>query len=61
MLGMNGGDKKQPTVVYRTAPVAVTKAQPVPVKEEPSFTVIRDGKISKQESPTPSKDASKDQ
>jgi hypothetical protein len=47
--------------VYRAAPVNVTKAVPVPVKEEPTFTVIRDGKISKQESPTPAKDSSKDQ
>src|SRR6185369_1596468 len=59
VMGMNS-DKK-PAVVYRAAPVNVTKAEPVPVKEEPTFTVIRDGKISKQESPTPAKDSSKDQ
>jgi pilus assembly protein CpaB len=61
VMGMGGNtDNKKPTVVYR--PVTVTKSEPAPVKEEqPSFTVIRDGKISKQEQPTPSKDASKDQ
>jgi pilus assembly protein CpaB len=62
VMGMTS-DKK-PTVVYRQAPVAVTKAEPVPVKEEqPTFTVIRNGKIEKQESPTPAgaKDSSKDQ
>jgi hypothetical protein len=32
----------------------VTKKEPVPVDN--TFTVIRDGKIMKQESPTPDKD-----
>jgi pilus assembly protein CpaB len=59
VMGLRSEEKKP---VYRAAPVTVTKAEPVPVKEEPSFTVIRDGKISKQESPTPAgaKDSSKD-
>lgn len=53
VMGLKSEDKKP---AYRPAPVktSVTTAEPVPV--EPSFTVIRDGKISKQESPTKTKD-----
>jgi pilus assembly protein CpaB len=49
VMGMNREDKK-PAYRPATEKTAVTTAAPVPV--EPSFTVIRDGKISKQESPT---------
>lgn len=56
IMGMRS-DKPAEKVVYRQAPVRVTAAQPVAVKEEqPTFTVIRNGKIEKQESPTPAKD-----
>jgi len=50
VLGLNSNDKK---VVYRPVPTktAVTTNEPV-VVPPPSFTIIRDGKISKQESPT---------
>ena len=56
VMGMKS-DKPDTKVVYRQAPVKVTAAEPVPVKEEqPTFTVIRNGKIEKQESPVPAKD-----
>jgi pilus assembly protein CpaB len=55
VMGMKS-DTPDRKVVYRNAPVTVTKAEPVPVKEEqPTFTVIRNGRIEKQESPTPAK------
>jgi pilus assembly protein CpaB len=38
----------------------VTAKEPVKVAETPTFTVIKDGKITKQESPTTDKDQSKD-
>jgi pilus assembly protein CpaB len=50
VMGLNTAPDKKP--VYRpVATTNVTKAEPVPVPD-PGFTVIRDGKISKQESPT---------
>lgn len=56
VMGMKS-DKPDTKVVYRQAPVKVTAAEPVAVKEEqPTFTIIRNGKIEKQESPTPAKD-----
>lgn len=55
VMGMKS-DKSDTKVVYRQAPVKVTAAEPVQVKEEqPTFTIIRNGKIEKQESPTPAK------
>lgn len=55
VLGMNNEKK----VVYRPVRTTVTKKDPVPV-ESNTFTVIRDGKIMKQESPTSQKEQSQD-
>ena len=56
VMGMKS-DKPEKVVYRQAAPVKVTAAEPVPVKkEEPSFTVIRNGKIEKQDSPTTAKD-----
>jgi pilus assembly protein CpaB len=48
LLGLTNSDKK---AVYHATHTAVTSKEPVPV-EQSSFTIIRDGKITKQESPT---------
>jgi len=48
VLGLASNEKK---TTYRPVKTAVTEKQPVPV-EPNTFTIIRDGKITKQESPT---------
>ena len=58
VLGLGSTEKK---TVYRPAPVRteVTTKEPVPV-EPSTFTVIRDGKITKQESPNDEKVSKRD-
>jgi hypothetical protein len=53
VLGLASQKKAAPRPVRTT--VTAKEPVPVPVAETPSFTVIRDGKISKQESPTTEK------
>ncbi len=55
VLGMENERK----VVYRPVRTTVTKKDPVPV-EPSTFTIIRDGKIMKQESPTSAKEQAQD-